>query len=690
MIPILEILPVFSVFPYALLFYAIPLASVGLALFAFKRADPSNNLALRRSLLVIFFSQLILLTLNLMIYQGFQQLSQIFPIAFRALTLLCVIWLTRALFWQSKPRQSWWIWVITSLILLTASILAVLWLPLAGQKSFNGSWEDLSWVAVTLLTIALSAIIYLRRDRSDRIEGVVILILAAMGFVFYLALPNAGSLPSAVMVSQLLYYPLLISLAWQQRKSAQVQQPKAAHDDRRELTGEVAARLLDISLQHTDSQIQRALTHSLGLYLMADLCGFLVGEPENANLSLQNTYDLIREEFLKPVEVPAKSVPVLAAHLEDREALVANGQEELAPEKQVLMDAIGYNQIGNLLFYPLSPIGSPTARGLICLSPYTGRAWQDGSLRLISQIALKINEILDEAADIEQKATSAQRLQLLLNQVQRDRANTVEQFLQSQHQLEQLRQELGAANLAHEDEVELWLARQEALETHLEELQSTLQQNEAAVAQAESLKVEKERLEQLMAQNAQKVEGLRSALDQARGMLEQMSSQSSDPAAKSDLEFISALESEIQTFMDDSPEKQISARFESSLLAQPHPQQAAQLLQLSRSLLKNAFAVSQPGSNILLEILPSGEYPGFIELRVSDFGPGLTPEDQVNFLSTLDDKSASQPWGDTDALREAASLAQSLGGHWWIHSVPDTLTIHRLAIPATLEVDKDA
>lgn len=690
MIPILEILPVFSVFPYALLFYAIPLASVGLALFAFKRADPSNNLALRRSLLVIFFSQLTLLTLNLMIYQGFQQLSQIFPIAFRALTLLCVIWLIRALFWQSKPRQSWWIWVITSLILLTASILAVLWLPLAGQKSFNGSWEDLSWVAVTLLTIALSAIIYLRRDRSDRIEGVVILILAAMGFVFYLALPNAGSLPSAVMVSQLLYYPLLISLAWQQRKSAQVQQPKAAHDDRRELTGEVAARLLDISLQHTDSQIQRALTHSLGLYLMADLCGFLVGEPENANLSLQNTYDLIREEFLKPVEVPAKSVPVLAAHLEDREALVANGQEELASMKQALMDAIGYNQIGNLLFYPLSPIGSSTARGLICLSPYTGRAWQDDSLRLISQIALKVNEILDEAADIEQKAASAQRLQLLLNQVQRDRANTVEQFLQSQHQLEQLRQELGAANLAHEDEVELWLARQEALETHLEELQSTLQQNEAAVAQAESLKVEKERLEQLMAQNAQKVEGLRSALDQARGMLEQMSSQSSDPAAKSDLVFISALESEIQTFMDDFPEKQISARFESSLLAQPHPQQAAQLLQLSRSLLKNAFAVSKPGSNILLEILPSEEYPGFIELRVSDFGPGLTPEDQVNFLSTLDDKSASQPWGDTDALREAASLAQSLGGHWWIHSVPDTLTIHRLAIPATLEVDKDA
>jgi len=91
MIPILDILPVLSVYPYALLYYAILLASAGLALFAFRRANPANNLALRGSLLVIFFSQFMLLTLSLMIYQGFTQLNQIFPIAFRALTLVCII-----------------------------------------------------------------------------------------------------------------------------------------------------------------------------------------------------------------------------------------------------------------------------------------------------------------------------------------------------------------------------------------------------------------------------------------------------------------------------------------------------------------------------------------------------------------------------------------------------------------------
>jgi len=184
MIPILDILPVLSVYPYALLYYAILLASAGLALFAFRRASPANNPALRSSLLVILFSQLILLTINLMIYQGFQQLNQIFPIAFRALTLVCIVWFLRALFWKPQQHHGWLVWVLTVLILTAASILTLVWLPLAGEQSFNGSWQDLLWVGITLLTITLGAIIYLQQDRLDRVEGIIILFLAAIVMCF--------------------------------------------------------------------------------------------------------------------------------------------------------------------------------------------------------------------------------------------------------------------------------------------------------------------------------------------------------------------------------------------------------------------------------------------------------------------------------------------------------------------------
>ena len=685
MIPILDILPVLSVYPYALLYYAVLLASAGLALFAFQRADPASNPVLRDSLLVIFFSQLTLLTLSLMIYLGLTPISLIFPIAFRALTLVCILWFLRALFWQPQERHTWLIWALTVMVLTAASILITFWLPLAGEQSFNGSWQDLVWVGFTLLTITIGAIVYLQQDRTDRAEGVVILLLAATGYLFYLALPNAGSLPASVMVSQLLYYPLLIRLAWQRKKPAPVSQPTAITAGRRELSGEVAVRMLDVSLQHTNTQIQRSLTHSLGLHLLADLCGFLVTDKENNSLTLLNMYDLIREEFLRTIELPKKDFPVLTVHLEDREALISNTPEELAREKNVLMELIGYNQIGNMLVYPINPIDAPIGRGLLCLSPFTGKAWSPKDLDQLSVIAPKVNEILAEAADIEEKATSVQRLQASLNRIERDKAQTAEQFLQSQNLLAQLQEELHVSGQTHVSEVEMWLSRQETLEDQLEDLQNTLQQNAATVAQAESLRLEKEQLERSMAQNTQQIEGLRTALDQARNMLEQMSPQSVIRSEdKPTLDLTDEIKALFESIKSELNRKETRIRIENSLPAEPDSGNKSHLLQLSRALLQNALSVSRAGSEILLEVLPSQDQPGYIELRVSDAGPGLKPEDQTRFLEKISsaDDPAGQNWGEVSALREAVDLTQSLGGHWWIHSVPDTLTTHRLAIPA--------
>ncbi len=446
----------------------------------------------------------------------------------------------------------------------------------------------------------------------------------------------------------------------------------------------MAVRMLDVSLQQTNTQIQRSLTHSLGLFLLADLCGFLVTDKENNSLTLLNMYDLIREEFLGTIALPNQDFPVLTAHFEDRERLISNAPGELAAEKNALMALIGYNQIGNLLFYPLNPIDAPTGRGLLCLSPFTERTYSNRDLDRLKLVAPKVNEILNEAADIEQKATSAQRLQSLVNRVQRDRAQTVEQFLQSQNLLAKLQEELHLTGQTHESEVELWLTRQEALEDQLEDLQNTLHQNEATIAQAEALRIEKDQLERSMEQNALQVEGLRTALDQARNMLEQMSPQNASPDAKQPFASLNdEMQAQIEDLKMDFDQKRMRVSVKNTLPEEPDPIIKSQLVQLSRSLIQNALSVSQAGSEILLEVLPSQDHPGFVELRVSDAGPGLKPEDQTAFLENLQSakESAEQNWGEVSALQEAVNLTQSLGGHWWIHSVPDTLTIHRLAIP---------
>jgi hypothetical protein len=211
-----------------------------------------------------------------------------------------------------------------------------------------------------------------------------------------------------------------------------------------------------------------------------------------------------------------------------------------------------------------------------------------------------------------------------------------------------------------------------------------LQQNEATIAQAETLRLEKEQLEHTMAQNALQVEGLRTALDQARNMLEQMDPKASTVvASEPPASLADALQLLIEDLRLEAERKHLRLHVETRLTAEPNSENKAQLLQLSRSLLHNALAVSKTGSEVFLEVLPSQDHPGYVELRVSDGGPGLKPEDQTAFLEQLNliPEPSEQNWGEVGALKEAVELTQSLGGHWWIHSVPDTLTIHRLAIP---------
>ena len=184
-----------------------------------------------------------------------------------------------------------------------------------------------------------------------------------------------------------------------------------------------------------------------------------------------------------------------------------------------------------------------------------------------------------------------------------------------------------------------------------------------------------------MEQNARQAQGLRAALDQARDMLDQMNNQSES--------LDEALKSLLAEMKADFELKQIHVRLENTLNRTPNPGHTRQLVELSRSLLRNAAGVSKNGSEVVLEVLASEDFPGFAELRVSDAGPGLKPEEQAALLERLKaGPGVGEPETEAESsLREAADLAESLGGHWWIHSVPDTLTIHRVAVPIESKAD---
>ncbi len=73
-------------FPTALPYYLVLLAAGGLAFLAANRATNAGEqlaLPLRTALLVVFCSQLVLLTLSLLLFQGYADINEFFPLVFQ-------------------------------------------------------------------------------------------------------------------------------------------------------------------------------------------------------------------------------------------------------------------------------------------------------------------------------------------------------------------------------------------------------------------------------------------------------------------------------------------------------------------------------------------------------------------------------------------------------------------------------
>lgn len=523
MIKLLELSPVLTVFPYALLYYALLLASCGLAYAALVRAGKSGN-QLRISLVVIFLAQLFLLTANLFSYQGVQFMTAVFPILHRGLNLVCLIWLIWALFAGREESLPGWLPIaLTAAVLIVSALTALWWFPQSAQANFNFSLWDYLWIGLTLVLIFSAGIAYLLRYRRRVIEPLLILGLAAAGFVFYLVLPEAGNLPALVMLSQLLYYPIFISLAYQETKADQpdkaVYGPEA---EKTPLRANIANTFLEVSLQSTRDSLEKKLAHGLGLYLMADLLGFLSYQEGASALKLTNTYDLIREDHLGKVGLPIGQFPSLLEALENQRLLLSNKSSQLKAEKEALMPLSGYNRVGNLMLFPLSSGDPAVKRAVFALSPYTGKVWGPEEISRLEQLKENISRLLEKALKLEEDARR-------LNDIQEELLEKTQQiqvmnrnYDQSQTDLAKANQDLAQTQDAWTQEVELWIDRQKALEGDLETLRQTIEANRENVEQADRLRQQKQQLEETIRQNALQADELRGALEQASSLLSKL------------------------------------------------------------------------------------------------------------------------------------------------------------------------
>lgn len=531
MIKLLELSPVLTVFPYALLYYGLLIVSAGLALLAALRSEKQSR-ALQTGLIIILITQLLLLTFNLFAYQGLAGMEALLPILHRGLNLIDLIWLIWVVFKIREDFIPEWVPVLGTVLVFFASIvLSLWWLPLSRTGIFNFSVFDLVWIAATLLLTLVGSIFYYLRYRRVVLEPLLILGISAIGFIVYLLLPQVGNLPAVVMMSQMLYYPLLISLANQVGKPGQnLSEPVGGSVAATALSANIAKTFLETSLQSNRSALEKTLSHGLSLYLMADLLGFLSYEDGSEQLKLASTYDLIREDHIGKVGLPIAQFASFLEAMDSDSLLLSNRDGQHRAEKEALMPLSGYNRIGNLMLYPLPSTDPASKRAILALSPYTAKTWGKEELEKLDPLRETIGKLLEKAIMLEDDARRLNDLREELVEKTQQIQVLNRDYNHSQSKLDQAKDDLAQTQTTWTEEVELWIDRQKKLEHELEQLKGIIEANRENVEQVDKLRLQKKQLEETIQENARQADQLRDAFSQAGELLSKLSFRQNEPA----------------------------------------------------------------------------------------------------------------------------------------------------------------
>jgi len=269
------------------------------------------------------------------------------------LNFIALLWITWACL---SPSRAGWRKHIPLVLTLVASIVGGLSILYTATHPHDSTfWYTglyLGWKVATLIILVIGMVIILTRQRPFKLERFLVLFIASLGYLINIADWFVSVSPFSILFSQMLYYPLLTSLAWQTQLGTVLSSSAKPWP----ASPQMAEAFLALNLQTEQEQIRNALTHSLSIFLMSDLLGIVETAPQGS-LHVSNTYDLIREAWLPAFELSAEQAPELSAHFEDGQPLISNIPQELPEEKAALVAALGYNASGNLLLYPFNEEG---------------------------------------------------------------------------------------------------------------------------------------------------------------------------------------------------------------------------------------------------------------------------------------------------------------------------------------------
>jgi signal transduction histidine kinase len=422
-------------------------------------------------LVILLGLQAILFIVSSLAWQGLLDPGLTLPPLDRAVSLLSLVWIA-------------WLWAFPEPVRLAeaaSGLLSLLGLTLfgltfvfnsqqEGTSGFNLSAFETIWQAFSLAVVLLGVLVLSLRRPNGWGYGLTMLILAFLGHLASLLLPQEGDFPGFLRLAHLIMFPILLTVTQRfpapqaQAKGQERRKParagrkaeEAPRQERRRYSTDPKTfqSLIRLAAEASSEKICQHLTRGIAQAMLADLC-FLLTIDIDKNLMITCGYDLIREESLGGTAVDKDAIPLLAN-------AVLRGRPLRLPASSTSSDLkglgkmLGLTSAGHLLSVPVvSPERGPLG-GMLILSPYSNRLWtaEDQTyLSSVSSLMLPVLERGERMAALEMERDSArleaQAAQQEAAEIKRKAGEEGEKGAPSQEQAEKM-----AALLAMQEETQ--------------------------------------------------------------------------------------------------------------------------------------------------------------------------------------------------------------------------------------------
>ncbi len=472
---------------HLILVFSIAIA-LQIALSSQRRSEPKQTKRVLLGLGILLAGQMLLFLSSGLAWQNIADPQFYLPPVDRAVTAFSLIWLIWILVFPKTHRAADAVNGLLNLVVLILLVFTLAtWRNSDPALAFNNSVLDLGW-GILCIFLSLTGILLLLLEKPASWGiGVSVLLLHITGYVVHLLYTGqVGDFAAPLRLAQICAYPLLpilILRSVEVHPAPSISLPSKKEEsfiERRRYSADPRAAygLLNLAIQEKEEDIYEALTRAVAQTLLADLCLLFQASPFSEELLLRGGYDLIREEDLPSQMTLQKStLPTIAGAIQRGKPLMITAQEQSLPDFDALVEILGLEKPGNLLLVPIS-VSNTIWGGLVLLSPYSNRIWENqdetylsGAVDLLAQFLEKTEQWGENQKTLQQLQNELEIAQLQLSSLKSEQppaaTSTTAESLRPKPQTEEELEKLIALQRETQQIVEQLKAENEQLTAKL-------------------------------------------------------------------------------------------------------------------------------------------------------------------------------------------------------------------------------